>query len=111
MMTLQVREEVARGECPGIADWTICQARCKRKGGHEVHLSHTFAGQESKSVFVEISERSAKTARLLQEARQAQPAEPPEQTRSLAGRAASQWVRLLQHVGKRFAPRESEAPG
>lgn len=76
-----------------------------------MHLSHTFAGQKSKSVFVEMSERSAETARLLQEARQAQPAQPPEQTRSLARRAASHWDHLLQRIGKRIAPRAEEAGG
>jgi hypothetical protein len=81
------------------------------KGEREVHLSHTFAGQKSKSVFVEMSERSAETARLLQEARQAKPAQLPEQKRSPARRAASQWDHLLQRIGKRIAPRSGEARG
>ena len=76
-----------------------------------MHQSTTYAGQTSKSIFVEISERSAETARLLQEAREAQPAQPSERMRSLARLAASRRVRLLQRVGKRIAPREAEAPG
>jgi phage terminase Nu1 subunit (DNA packaging protein) len=80
------------------------------KGEREVHLSHTFAGQKSKSVFVEMSERSAETARLLQEARQAQSAQLPKQRRSLARWAVVQWDHLLQRIGKRIAPREAESP-
>jgi hypothetical protein len=76
-----------------------------------VHQSPTYAGQKSKSIFVEMSERSAETARLLQYAREAQPAQPPKQTRSLARRAASQWDHLLQRMGKRIAPRRGEASG
>ena len=76
-----------------------------------MHLSHTFAGQNSKSVFVEMSERSAETARLLQEARQAQPAQLPEQKRSLARWAAAQWDHLLQRTGQGLAPRSGEARG
>ena len=75
-----------------------------------MHQSPTYAGQESKSVFVEMSERSAETARALQYAREAQPARPPKRTRSLARRAASQWDRLLQRMG-RIAPRRGEARG
>ena len=75
-----------------------------------MHLSHTFAGQKSKSVFVEMSERSAETARLLREAREAQPAQLPKQRRSLARWAAVQWDHLLQRIGKRIAPREAESP-
>ena len=76
-----------------------------------MHLSHTFAGQKSKSVFVEMSERSAETARLLQEARHAQPAQLPEQKHSLARWAAVQWDHLLQRTGKRIVPRAERAGG
>jgi hypothetical protein len=73
--------------------------------------SHMYAAQKSKSVFVELSERNAGATRLLQEAQQAQPAQPPEETLSLARQAASRWEHLLQRIGKSIAPQTGRAPG
>jgi hypothetical protein len=76
-----------------------------------MYRSPTYAGQKSKSVFVEMSERSAETARLLQQAREAQPAPPAKQTRSLAGRLVSQGVQLLEGLGKRVTQLQGETRG
>jgi acyl-CoA reductase-like NAD-dependent aldehyde dehydrogenase len=76
-----------------------------------MYRSPTYAGQKSKSVFVEMSERSADTARLLQQAREAQPEEPPTQRRALARRAASQLDHLLQRLGKSVTQPRGEARG
>lgn len=76
-----------------------------------MYQSPTYASQGSKSVFVEISERSAEAARLLQEARLTQPGKPPKQTRSLARRAVSQFDHLLERLGKRMTQRRAETRG
>jgi hypothetical protein len=76
-----------------------------------VSRSPSYASQGSKSVFVEMSERSADTARLLEQGREAQPAQPPDQTRSLARRTASQCVHMLDRLGRKVVPRPGEARG
>jgi hypothetical protein len=73
-----------------------------------VYRSPSYASQRSKSAFVEMSERSAETARLLQQAREAQPQEPRTQGRSLAHRTASQLDHLLQRLGKSVAQPRGE---
>jgi hypothetical protein len=76
-----------------------------------MHLAHTYTAQKSKSAYVEISERNAATARLLHEARQAQPAQPPQlrkQMRSLAKEVVSLWDHLQLRIGKTAAPRPGE---
>jgi hypothetical protein len=72
-----------------------------------MYQSTSYASRGSKTVFVEIAERSAETARLLQLARGTQPAPPPERARSLAGRVVSRRDRLLQGLGKRTAQARS----
>jgi hypothetical protein len=70
-----------------------------------MYQSTTYAGQRSKSVFAEMSERSAETARLLQQAREAQ----PEQKCSLGRRAVSRLAHLLQRKDNRMAQRPADA--
>lgn len=65
-----------------------------------MYQSPTYASQGSKTVFVEIAQRRAETARLLQEARVAQPGRLPKQTRSLAHRTVSHLDHLLEGLGK-----------
>jgi hypothetical protein len=76
-----------------------------------MYRSTAYAGEKHKSVFVDLSERSAETARLLQEARQAQPAPPEKQTRSLAGRVVSQGVHFFEGLGKRVTRLRGAARG
>jgi hypothetical protein len=76
-----------------------------------VYQSPTYAGQDSKSVFVEMSERSAETARLVQQARQAQSEQPPRLTHSLLRGAASQYDHLLDLLGKTIGQLRGEARG
>jgi hypothetical protein len=70
-----------------------------------MYRSTTYAGQKSKGVFAEMSERSAETARLLQQAREAQ----PEQQRSLGRRTASRLTHLLHRKDNRMAQRRADA--
>ncbi|MGD2166436.1 MAG: hypothetical protein PVH50_13010 [Anaerolineae bacterium] len=74
-----------------------------------MYQSTTFAGQKSKSVFVEIPERSAETARLLQQAGDAQREQPGNETWSLRRWAASRWDHLLQRLAAAVAPRRDVA--
>jgi hypothetical protein len=76
-----------------------------------MYQSTTYASRGSKTVFVEMAQRSAETARLLQEARATQPERPAERKRSLAGRAVSRRDRLLEGLGKRTAPLPAQARG
>lgn len=73
--------------------------------------SHMCAAQESKSAFVEISEQSAATARLLNEAQQAQPAQAPVLKRSLVRQAVSWGDNLLKRIGGSIAPHPGGARG
>jgi NAD-dependent oxidoreductase involved in siderophore biosynthesis len=75
-----------------------------------VYRSSSYASQGTKSVFVEISEPSAETARLVQEAGAPEPKSPARRRRSLVHRAASLWDRLLQRMGARTTERRSEVP-
>jgi hypothetical protein len=76
-----------------------------------MYRSTSYASQGTKSAFVEMAERSAKTARLLQGARAAQPARPPQQPRSLARRAVSLSGQLLNRLGKRTTQLQAETSG
>jgi hypothetical protein len=76
-----------------------------------MYQSPTYAGQKRKSVFVEMSERSAETARLLQQAREARAEKLPKQKRSLGRRAGSELDHLLQRMGKAMTQRRGEARG
>jgi hypothetical protein len=74
-----------------------------------MYRSTSYASQGTKSAFVEMAERSAETARLLQGARVAQPGRRPKQMRSLARRAASTLDHLLAGPGKRTTQLRAEA--
>jgi hypothetical protein len=76
-----------------------------------MYRSPSYASQGTKSAFVEISGRSADAARLPQHAQEMQAAQPPNQTRSLARRAASRSVELLDRLGRMVALRRGEARG
>ena len=70
--------------------------------------SHMVAAQNSKSAFVEISERSASAARLLQEA---QAEQSSEQALLLAREVTSRWSRLLRRIVSSGAAHPGEARG
>jgi hypothetical protein len=76
-----------------------------------VSWSHMHAAQKSKSAFLEISEQSAATARLVQEVRQEQPAQAPVPKRSLVHQAASWCDHLLKRFRKSIVPHPGEARG
>lgn len=76
-----------------------------------MYQSPTYASQGSKTVFVEIAQRRAETARLLQEARVAQPERLPKQTRSLTRRAVSHLDHLLEALGDWMTQLRVEARG
>jgi hypothetical protein len=82
--------------------------RCKER---QMYRSTSYASQGSKTVFVEMAERSAEAARLLQEARATEPERLPERKGSLAGRAVSRRDHLLEGLGKRTAQLRAEARG
>jgi hypothetical protein len=71
------------------------------EGRNDIYRSSSYASQRSNSAFVEISERSAETARLLQEAEGAEPASPTKRTRSWARRVVSEGIHLLAGLGTR----------
>jgi hypothetical protein len=72
-----------------------------------MYRSTSYASEKSKTMFVEMAERSARAARL-QETRAAQ---LPERTPSLTRRAASTADRLLEGLRKRVAQRPVGARG
>jgi hypothetical protein len=76
-----------------------------------MYRSTSYAGQRSKSVFLEVPERSAEAARLLQQARGAQPEGPPGPRRASVRRVASHWDHLLQRIGSKLTHRRAEARG
>lgn len=63
--------------------------------------SSSYAGERTKSVFVEMSERSADTARLLQQA--AEPASSARRARSWVVRIMPELIHVLAGLGKRVA--------
>ncbi len=76
-----------------------------------MYRSTAYAGEKHKSVFVDLSERSAETARLLRQAREARLEGLPKSRRTLAGWAASQFSLLLQRIGEKVTQRGSQARG
>jgi hypothetical protein len=74
-----------------------------------MYRSPTYASEKSKSVFVEMSQRSAETARLLQQTREPQLTRPPRHRRALLRRAVSQWHHMLQRMGNRTTQQPGEA--
>lgn len=65
--------------------------------------SHTYASQGSKTAFVEVAQRRAETARLLNEAGLAQPGWLARQARSLAGWAVPRLDRRFAGLGEWMA--------
>jgi hypothetical protein len=61
-----------------------------------MYQSTSYVSRGSKTVMVTMAERSAQAARLLHEARAAQPERVPERKRSLVGWAASRAGHLLR---------------
>lgn len=76
-----------------------------------MYRSTAYTDQTSKSVFLEMSERSAHTARLLQRAQEARPEKALRRQRALVRRAASRWDRLLQRMGNMMTQHLGEAHG
>jgi len=68
-----------------------------------MYRSRSYASQAGKSAFVEMSERSAEAAKLIQRAGDAELAPPEEQVSSLARRVWSQGVHLLEGLGRRVS--------
>jgi hypothetical protein len=73
-----------------------------------MYQSTSYVSRGSKTAFVEMAERSAKAARLLQETRAARPVEG---ACSRARQAVSRRDRLLQGLGERTAQLRAEAHG
>ena len=76
-----------------------------------MYRSSSYASQGGKSTFVEMAERSAEAARLLQEARATDPEQLAERKRSLARWAVSRRNHLLEGLGKRASQLRVEARG
>ncbi|MGD2146361.1 MAG: hypothetical protein PVH41_06690 [Anaerolineae bacterium] len=76
-----------------------------------MYRSPTYAGQQTKSIFVEISERSAESARLVQQARQAEPQVLPMPRRFLARWAAALRTHKLERLGKTIRELRGEMAG
>jgi hypothetical protein len=76
-----------------------------------MYRSASYAGQGSKSVFVEMAEQSAESARRLREAGLAQPERPAVEVRSLVCRAASRWHQMLRWLGKRTTEEWADVRG
>jgi hypothetical protein len=74
-----------------------------------MYRSTSYASEKGRTVFIDMAEASAETARLLREARAVQAAEPPKQTPSLARRVVSTTSDLLDALRKRIAQPAIEA--
>jgi hypothetical protein len=61
-----------------------------------MYRSTSYASQGSKTAFVEMAQRSAKAAQLLQEAGVAQQGQRPKQLGTVARRAASKVDHLME---------------
>jgi hypothetical protein len=74
-----------------------------------MYRSTSYASEKGRTVFIDMAEASAETARLLREARAVQAAEPPKQAPSLARRVVSTASDLLDALRKRIAQPAIEA--
>jgi hypothetical protein len=76
-----------------------------------MYRSVSYASQGNKSAYVEMAQRSAEAARLLQEARATEPEERKERKRSLVIWAVSRAGHLLGGLQESVPQRRAAARG